>query len=343
LCASDTTSWDGALDVGDGAAPPVAAAAPGGGRTRLIAIAGPTASGKSALALGVAERIGGEIVSADSMQVYRGLDIGTAKPSPEEMSSIPHHLVDVVDPHESFSVAAFQALARQAVAGIAARGRMPVVVGGTGLYLRAALHDYDFSAPGQDAGLRRQLRGQVAEAPDGLARLHAELALIDPVAAARINPRDERRIIRALEVWRLTGRRISESWGQPSPAYDALVVGLRIPRDLLYRRIDRRVDAMIEAGLVDEVRALVNRGYTRALVSGQALGYKEIVDYLLGRVSLPEAVSQIKQATRRYAKRQLSWFRTEPGLIWVDGPGERGGPAVEAVLGLARDKWGQCC
>jgi len=310
-------------------------------RGRVIAIVGPTASGKSDLALGVAHALGGEIISADSMQVYRGLDIGTAKPGPEDLALVPHHLIDVADPDQNFSVATFVQLAREAISAIQARGRLPVLAGGTGLYVRATLSDYDFSAPGQDPATRQRLAERAAR--EGPEQLHQELMQSDPVAAGRINPRDARRIIRALEVLELTGRPISASWGDLPPLYDALVVGLRVDRPLLYHRIDERVRSMVRRGLVDEVRSLVDRGFTPALVSGQALGYNEMVGYLEGQTTLDEAVSQVMQATRNYAKRQMSWFRREPGIIWLEGPGSRQGPLVATVLGLAAAKWGQCC
>ncbi len=306
---------------------------------RVLAIIGPTASGKSAVALGVAGRAGGEIVSADSMQVYRGLDIGTAKPSPEERHRIPHHLIDVADPAESFSVATYQSLARQALRAINCRGRLPVVVGGTGLYVRALLYDYDFSPPGRDPALRSELEEQAGSA--GPPALHCRLRQVDPQAAARIHPNDARLIIRAIEVWETTGKPLSSTWGFLEPLYDALIIGLRLSRDEMYRRIDERVDAMVAMGLVDEVRRLVALGYTTALVSGQALGYKEMVGYLDGSTSLEVAVAAIKRSTRNYAKRQMTWFRREQGVVWLDGPGSEGGPLVDYILGLAAAKWGQ--
>ncbi len=306
---------------------------------RVLAVVGPTASGKSALAVGVAERLGGEIVSADSMQVYRGLDIGTAKPAPEETARVPHHLIDVAGPLDDFSVATYQALGRSAVAAINRRGRLPVLVGGTGLYVRALLYDYDFAAPGRDPAARAEL--EAAASAQGAAALHRRLQSIDPVAAARIHPNDLRRITRALEVWKATGRPISAAWGDLRPVMDALVVGLRLEREDLYRRIDARVEDMARRGLVAEVRRLVADGYTRALVSGQALGYKEIVAYLDGALTLPEALEQVKRATRNYAKRQMTWFRRERDVIWLDGPGCDKGPLVERVAGLAAAKWGE--
>lgn len=284
-------------------------------RARVLAVVGPTACGKTSLALALAERLECEIISADSMQVYRGLDIGTAKPSTAELARVPHHLIDVAEPDEDFSVARYQALGREAIARVAARGRLPVVVGGTALYVRALLRDYDFAAPGADPELRRVLAREAVD--HGVARLRAELERVDARAAARIHPNDLRRTIRALEVWRLTGQPLSATWRSGRLLYHALLVGIDLDREVLYRRIDARVDHMVRRGLVDEVRALVARGFGPWLISGQALGYKEIVEHLAGRATLEDAVALIKQATRNYAKRQLTWFRREPGLVWL--------------------------
>ncbi len=305
---------------------------------RVLAIVGPTAAGKSALGLEVALRHGGEIVSADSMQVYRGLDIGTAKPSPAERASVRHHLIDVADPREDFNVAVYRRLAAQAVECISRRGLLPVVVGGTGLYVRALLHDYDFSAPGADSQVRYALlRRAGTEGPEAL---HAELARVDPVAAEKVNPRDTRRIIRALEVWQATGRPISAGWRGAGFTYDALLVGLRLERAELYARIDRRVEAMLLAGLVEEVRGLVREGYSTAVISGQALGYKEIVAHLEGRMSLKEAAGEIKRATRRYAKRQMTWFRREPGVVWLDAAAHGPQELADQVAACMAARWG---
>jgi tRNA dimethylallyltransferase len=306
---------------------------------RVLAIVGPTAAGKSAVGLEVALRAGGEIVSADSMQVYRGLDIGTAKPGPAELDLVPHHLINVADPLEHFSVAAYQQIARAAVEDISKRGRLPVVVGGTGLYVRALLHHYDFSAPGADPKARAALEQRAIAG--GPALLHSELSRVDPPAAARIHPNDTLRLVRALEVWQATGRRISDSWrGFDDFVYDALLVGLRLAPVELYSRIDRRVEQMLKSGLVEEVRGLVGRGYSAALIAGQALGYKEIVAYLEGLISLPEAVNQVKLATRRYAKRQMTWFRREPGVTWLDASGMSTGSLADQVVALMAAKWG---
>ena len=310
----------------------------------MLAIVGPTACGKSSLALAVAEQLACEIISADSMQVYRGLDIGTAKPDATELALVPHHLVDVAEPDEDFSVARYQALGREAIACVEARGRLPVVVGGTALYVRALLRDYDFAMPGADPELRRELAREAAQ--HGQAQLRAELERVDARAAARIHPNDLRRTIRALEVWRLTGQPLSATWRSGRLLYDALLVGIDLDREVLYRRIDARVDQMVRRGLVEEVRSLVARGFGSWLVSGQALGYKEIAEHLEGRATLEDAVARIKQATRNYAKRQLTWFRREPGLVWLrrDAPGAACGRdtgAAEATTTTETDQEGR--
>lgn len=305
---------------------------------RVLAIVGPTAAGKSAVALEVAMRAGGEIVSADSMQVYRGLDIGTAKPSAAELALVPHHLIDLADPRHDFSVAVYQRLAREAVEDISRRGLLPVVVGGSGLYVRALLHPYDFAAPGANPAVRAALEQRAAA--EGPESLHAELLRADPAAAARIHPRDTRRLVRALEVWRVTGRPISASWQGEGFVYDALLVGLRVSPAELYARIEKRVEAMLEAGLLDEVRRLTGEGYSGALVAGQALGYKEIVAYLEGQVTLSEAVDRVKTATRRYAKRQMTWFRREPGVVWVDATSRETRALADDILALMAARWG---
>lgn len=321
--------------------PDHATRAPQGGPApwiRVLAVVGPTAAGKSAVALEVARQAGGEIVSADSMQVYRGLDIGTAKPSGAELALVPHHLINVAEPWEDFSVAAYQRLGREAVEHISLRGRLPVVVGGTGLYVRALLHHYDFTAPGADRQVRAELEQQAgAKGPESL---HADLAGIDPQAAARIHPRDTRRLVRALEVWRVTGRPISAGWHGQGFVYDSLLVGLRVSTPELYARIDRRVEAMLASGLVDEVRGLMQQGYSESLVAGQALGYKEIVAHLEGQATLDEAAEQIKLATRRYAKRQKTWFRREPGVVWLDATSGEIPALTEEILALMAARWG---
>lgn len=281
----------------------------------LLVITGPTATGKSAVAVEVALRVGGEIISADSMLVYRGMDIGTAKPTPAERKGVPHHLIDIVEPGEDFSVATFQAMARDLIAEINARGSLPILVGGTGLYIRAVLRGFRF-AGGVDKELRRRLAGEARLF--GPVHLHEKLRAVDPEAAARIHPHNVKRVIRALEVFYQTGKPISAAAGQENPPYDALVFGLYLDRQELYRRIEARVDAMLKAGLVEEVRHLLARGLPRETTAMQALGYKEIAAYLAGEVTLEEAVRLLKRNTRRFAKRQFTWFRREEGICWLN-------------------------
>jgi tRNA dimethylallyltransferase len=288
----------------------------------LVVICGPTASGKTALALKLAEHLPVEIISADSRQVYRGMDIGTAKPERREREKIPHHLIDVVDPDETFTAADFVERGRAAIEQIRLRGRLPLVVGGTGLYIRALLHGLA-DAPGGDEHLRREL--QLTEEREGAGTLYRQLEKIDPSLAARLSPRDQVRIVRALEVFHLTGRRLSdlqrEHAGRPSP-YRALKIGLAPDRKILYHRIDRRVEIMIAAGLPEEVQGLLEQGYPPELKSLQTIGYRETVDYLQGKLTLPEAVSLIQRNSRRYAKRQLTWFGPDKSIIWLDSLAE---------------------
>lgn len=304
----------------------------------LLVILGPTAVGKTSLGLRLARRLGGEIISADSAQVYRYMDIGTDKPPHEEMAEVPHHLVDIRDPDEDFTLADFQRLATQAIAGICARGRLPIMVGGTGLYIRAVTEGYRLSRAAADPSLRARLNAQVREAgPDALYRLLRE---IDPPAAERIHPNNVRRVIRALEIYYLTGVPMTV-WekGQAEPKLcDALKIGLTRDRDELYRRIEDRVDRQIERGLVEEVRSLLLRGYDPSLKSMQALGYKEAVAFIRGEMNLEEMTRMIKRNTRRYAKRQWTWFRREPGVIWLDMSRMSEEDAEEAVLHLVSEK-----
>lgn len=282
-------------------------------KTKLVAVVGPTAVGKTALAIALAKRLGAEVVSGDSMLVYRGMDVGTAKPGPAEMDGVPHHLIDILDPREPFSVTQFKARAEAAVAAIAARGRLPILAGGTGLYLRSLLEDYRFNrTPGDDA-YRAQIERLAAER--GKAHVHALLAEVDPEAAARLHVNDFRRVVRALEVHHLSGERISQQHAGEL-VYDAFVVGLTMERAALYARIERRVDQMLAAGLVEEVRALRDAGVPDEAQAMQAIGYKEIAAALRGELSLEEAAAEIKKATRHFAKRQLTWFRKMPYICW---------------------------
>jgi len=298
---------------------------------RPVYLVGPTGVGKSAAALALAERIPIEIVSADSMQVYRGLDILAAKPSPDDRARVPHHLVDVLDVTEPFSAAEFRRLAQQAIADIRRREKLPLVVGGTGLYIKA-LADGIFDAPEASSEIRDQLLAEAER--HGPERLHARLAEVDPTAAARIAMHDVRRIVRALEVYETTGQPISAhqtEWAQPQPC---LMLGLRLPRKELYRRIEARVDAMFEAGVVEEVRRLVEADIERSPTAMQAIGVAELIGALRGTHSLDEAKRLMKTHTRRYAKRQLTWFRKDARIAWHDV--EAAGTHVAALVEAAK-------
>lgn len=287
----------------------------------LVAIVGPTAAGKSALALRLAERLGAEIVSADSMQVYRGMDIGTAKPTPPERERVPHHGLDLVDPSEPFSVADYRRIARDAIARVRGRGRLALLVGGTGLYVRAVVDGLGLSAPGPDWALRHRL-DELADR-HGNEYLHRRLAAVDPVTAARLHPNDRRRVIRALEVYELSGRPLSYFHARDEKRREqegerALLFGITRPRENLYRRIEERVDEQLRQGLLSEVRALLHRGFGDNIVSLQALGYKEFLPYLAGEEPLAEAVHRLKRNTRQLARRQLIWFRADKRIQWLD-------------------------
>jgi tRNA dimethylallyltransferase len=281
-------------------------------------IVGPTGAGKSALAMAVAERSNCEIVNADSRQFYRGMDLGTAKPSAEDQARVPHHLIDVRNPDESLDVAEFAQLARAAIEEIAARGRNPLVVGGSGLYLRV-IRGGIFRGPAASPEIRGRF-AKIAE-EQGVAYLHQTLRKIDPEAANRIGVNDLYRIVRALEVFELTGETISAHQLRHRFAdngYDTLTVGVEIDRKKLYEAIDTRFDAMVAAGLVDEVRALVAAGYSPGKPPLSTIGYKQIATYLRGEIALDDAVALAKQESRRLAKRQLTWFRREPNVVWLD-------------------------
>ena len=288
---------------------------------KLIAVVGPTATGKTALGVALARGIDGEIVGADSRQVYRGMDIGTAKPRPEERALAPHHLLDVVDPDEPFSLAQYLELATAALGDIWARGRQPLLVGGSGQYVWALLEGWTVPRLPPQIELRRSLEERAAR--EGAEALHRELARIDPQAAAGIDPRNVRRVIRALEVYQATGRPISYWQEKAPPGWDTLILGLTYPRDELYRRIDRRVDGMMQAGLVDEVRGLLAMGYSRELPSMSGIGYREVCQHLAGELDLPAAVARIKTATHRLARQQATWFRRDdPRIRWLDVSGD---------------------
>ncbi len=283
----------------------------------VVAIVGPTAAGKTALSLALAEALRGEIVSADSRQIYRGMDIGTAKATAEQQARAPHHLLDVVDPDQILTLAEYQRLAYAAIAAIHARGRLPLLVGGTGQYVHAVLEGWCIPEVAPQPDLRAALEAEVAAR--GAGALHARLAALDPVAAARIDLRNVRRVIRALEVCLATGRPISELQTKSPPPYVVVQIGVTRPRPELYARIDARVDRMIAAGLVAEVRRLADAGYGWDLPAMTGLGYRQIGQYLRGEASLDEAIALIKKGTRRFVQQQYNWFRlNDPAVWWVD-------------------------
>jgi tRNA dimethylallyltransferase len=286
----------------------------GAAGTRLVAVVGPTAAGKSDLAVELALRLDGEVVNADSMQLYRGMDVGTAKLTLDERRGVPHHLLDVWDVTETASVAEYQRLARETIARIHERGRVPLLVGGSGLYIRAVIDDLDF--PGTDPEVRARLDAELTDT--GSAALHARLTERDPVAAASILPGNGRRIVRALEVIELTGRPFSATM----PTYDATEhatqVGLTVPRPVLDERIEVRVERMWTAGLVEEVRRLEPYGLRDGLTASRALGYAQVLRYLSGEWTEDHARAETVRATRRFARRQESWFRRDPRVRWID-------------------------
>lgn len=284
----------------------------------LIILTGPTAVGKTKASIGLAKAIGGEIISADSMQVYRQMDIGSAKITKEEMDGVRHYLIDVLEPEEEFHVVRFQQMAKAAMEEIYSKGKIPIVVGGTGFYIQALLYDIDFTENEGDAAYRRQLEMIAKE--KGAEYLHTQLAAVDPKAAEEIHANNVKRVIRALEFYEQTGEKISEHnerERQKESPYQFCYFVLNDKRECLYDRIDKRVDQMIGNGLIEEVKRLKERGCTKQMVSMQGLGYKEIFAYLEGDCSLEEAVYVIKRDTRHFAKRQLTWFKRERDVIWI--------------------------
>ncbi|HET7771455.1 MAG TPA: tRNA (adenosine(37)-N6)-dimethylallyltransferase MiaA [Chloroflexota bacterium] len=296
-----------------GAAPPAVRSLE---RPLVVALVGPTATGKTALSLALAELLPVEVVSADSRMVYRWMDIGTAKPSEDERRRVPHHLVDVADPDEQYTLAIYQQHALAAIDRIHQRGRLPRLVGGTGLYVRAVCDGLQIPAVPPDAAYRAELEARVAR--DGWEPLRDALEAVDPVSAERIEPRNVRRVIRALEVHRATGVPFSV-WQRRAPvSFETRFVGLDLERDALYERIDARVDEQIAAGLIDEVSRLVERGYDSRHPSMTGFGYRELAAHLRGNLSRALAIDQYKQATRHYARRQLTWFRPDERITWLD-------------------------
>ncbi len=282
-------------------------------RPPLVLVVGPTAVGKTEISIQLAMRLNGEIISADSRLFYRGMDIGTAKPSPTERRGVPHHLIDVADPREVWSLALFQEQARRVIAQVHGRGRLPFLVGGTGQYIRAVTQGWQPPAVQPDARLRRALEAWAQEI--GAAELHARLARLDAEAAAKIDPRNLRRTVRALEVILSSGRRFSDQRSHGDAPYDLLNLGLTRPRAELYARIDQRIEKMLQEGLVDEVRSLLAQGVPPDAPAFSAIGYREMLAYLQGRLTLEEAVAQIKRATRVFVRRQANWFKLDDAQI----------------------------
>lgn len=299
----------------------------------LFILTGPTAVGKTQLSIRIARKLGGEIVSADSMQVYKHMDIGSAKIQKSEMEGVPHHLIDILEPSEPFHVVRFQQLAKEAIEGIYERGAVPIVTGGTGFYIQSLLYDIDFEDTCEDAAYRSELEQLAKERGD--IYLHELLAAVDREAAKEIHSSNRKRVIRALEYYRLTGRPISEHNREQRKKESPYCFGyfvLNRNRAFLYEQINRRVDRMMQEGLLDEVKKLKAMGYDRSYVSMQGIGYKELLVYLDGETSLEEAVEQIKLDTRHFAKRQLTWFRRERDVIWLDADGKTEDELLEAVI-----------
>lgn len=309
-------------------------------KPKLLVLLGPTAVGKTKLSIELARVLSCEIISGDSMQVYRGMDVGTAKITEKEMGGVPHHLIDVLEPDQPFSVAMFQEWCRKLIPEITGRGRLPFIVGGTGLYIESVCYEFQFTEAGADEDFRA--REQAFAETHGAEALHAKLAELDPNSAARLHPNDVRRVIRALEIVHLTGETLSsqlEKQQKQSP-YELCLIGLTMDRQMLYNRIERRIDDMLRLGLVDEVRGLLRKGYRRDAVSMQGLGYKEIVEHLVDGIPLDVAVEKLKRDTRRFAKRQLSWFRHMKDIVWIDvGDGENFSGILAAAHAIIAGKF----
>ncbi|MDF9841041.1 MULTISPECIES: tRNA (adenosine(37)-N6)-dimethylallyltransferase MiaA [unclassified Paenibacillus] len=299
---------------------------------KVLVLLGPTAVGKTRLSLELAEAYNAEIISGDSMQVYRGMDIGTAKISTAEMNGIPHHLIDIHDPEEAYSVAEFQEQGKRLIAEISGRGRLPFIVGGTGLYIESLCYGFRFSEAVADEAFRAE-QDAYAET-HGAEALHARLAAVDPASAERLHPNDRRRIIRALEIHHQMGTTLSANKAEQTreSPYELCLIGLTMDRKILYRRIEDRIDQMLEQGLIAEVQGLLDKGYHRSMVAMQGLGYKEIAAYLKGELTYEEAVTLLKRDTRRFAKRQLSWFRHMKEIEWIEDFNEQNYPANLAKI-----------
>lgn len=298
----------------------------------VVFVVGPTAVGKSAIGLELACEFGGEIVSADSVQFYRGMDIGADKPGPSERSRVPHHMFDVAEPDEPFNVADYHRVAMPILEDVLRRGRLPFVVGGSGLYVRALANELDLPLASPDDVLRDSLKELARHS--GIEAVHARLRKLDPVSAERIHPRDLKKVIRAIEVCEKTGRPMSEAYASkplPTERFHCLMLGLTCDREALYARIEARCDRMINSGLLGEVQRLMERGISRDLPSMQGIGYKEFASFLAGEIGFPEAVDAFKRNSRRYAKRQWTWFGAEERIEWLD-------VVAQDALALARER-----
>ncbi len=284
-------------------------------KKQVVVLTGPTASGKSEMAMEVARSCGAEIVSADSMQVYKYMDIGTAKPTPEEQKEVRHHLIDVCEPDRRFTVSDYQKLAKKAIDSIHARGRLPLIVGGTGFYIDALIQSFELPAESTSSTIRSRLYERAAT--EGQESLYQELLEVDPKSESRVHPNNLRRVVRALEVYYVTGQPMSDLMSKSEPPYRSTILALDVEREHLYRRIDNRVDEQVSRGLISEVAWLLERYGERLATARQAIGYKEIIAYLESRVTIEEAIETLKRNTRRYAKRQITWFRRNRSVQWL--------------------------
>lgn len=301
-----------------------------------VVILGPTASGKTALSIQLAKQTNGEIISADSMLIYKGMDIGTAKPTLEEREGIPHHLIDIIEPDEEFSVYDFQILSQKTIKEIKKRGKLPIVVGGTGLYIRALTEDFTLNQIPQDETVRRRYYEIMKS--KGKEYLHSLLKDKDPLAYEKLHPNDYKRVIRALEVYELSGKSIYNLQEKKHTNNNILYIGLTMDRELLYKRVNDRVDVMLKEGLVDEVRALLAKGISKEANSMKGIGYKQVIDYLEGRLDYDKMVEILKRDTRRYAKRQLTWFRGMEGIVWLDITKEKREDIIIKILEMMKEK-----
>ncbi|HLQ74064.1 MAG TPA: tRNA (adenosine(37)-N6)-dimethylallyltransferase MiaA [Bacillota bacterium] len=300
-------------------------------KTKVVSIVGPTAVGKTKLSIELAKHFNGEIINGDSMQVYRQFDIGTAKVTHAEMENIPHHLIDIKDPEQPFSVADFQTVVREAIERVSSKGKLPIIVGGSGLYIQAALYDYHFSEERRDEQLTEQLTKKVEA--EGIEPLYTELMTVDPEQAKVIHPNNHRRVIRALEVYYQTGKTMSEYKREQSndPLYDIHLIGLEMEREQLYERINERVDQMINSGLLKEVYNLYEKGYSNTQAM-RGIGYKELIPYLQGEDTLEHCLSILKRNSRRFAKRQMTWFKNKMDVSWYNVEADQFSRTIARVI-----------